>query len=118
MKTFFSQGLRRLIAQRLGVGDELNLLDRRTRQLAFTFGFSIIGGTTLAAYGIVYLVLGNPAHALVDFFFTLFSGLNVLILRRTKNLLAATGAIIALMIALATILLLSGGLGGTGFLWL
>ncbi len=117
MQPFLKLSIRQLIAKRLGVGPDLNFTDRRTRQLAFTYGFSLIGSSIVIAYGWFYLIQGVFQHAAVDFLFGLLALSNVLALRRHGRLSVATGIVLIAMLVLTGYLFTSGGLVGTGFLW-
>lgn len=95
---------------------EKNLLERQRR---FQIYFSYIGITAFFIFGVVSITQGNSTFGLVEILLGIVGIINVTLIHGRKIALGiSAGIILSAMIIAITGLVITGGIGGTGILWL
>lgn len=87
------------------------------KNILLGFLFSFLASTFLLFFGIDSLFKGNTPHALILLALATVAILNILLLRTSGNLQRALNVMVLAMGCLNIYLLLSGGVGNSGFFW-
>lgn len=118
MKPARKLNLRIFLDRKLGLGHDVDIVDRHSRQATFIRLFSIVVIIVRAVYAVLYFIQGYPWHGLVNFMFVGVILANLLFLtHRPDKINQAKYIFIAGMMVLSMFSLAAGGLAGTRSLW-
>lgn len=84
---------------------------------SFILNFSWVGIAIVIFFGLISIIQGNIAYGIIELFFAVLAILNIIAFRLHNNTRIAAGGIMLLMYAILTLLLITGGIGGTGLFW-